>query len=132
MQALSSKIDGVELRLLEANDKTYGSINTATKNMFNEHSVQLSSYLSRLESLEKFYEKLSSRFGSLDNTVQKLKNESENHSSKISMNTDAIDTLKTLLSLRVDWDQLIIDVKLLKDIIEKNEGGSKTSKIIIG
>ena len=102
MQALSSKIDGVELRLLEANDKTYGSINTATKNMFNEHSVQLSSYLSRLESLEKFYEKLSSRFGSLDNTVQKLKNESENHSSKISMNTDAIDTLKTLLSLRVD------------------------------
>ena len=132
MQALSSKIDGVELRLLEANDKTYGSINTATKNMFNEHSVQLSSYLSRLESLEKFYEKLSSRFGSLDNTVQKLKNESENHSSKISMNTDAIDTLKTLLSLRVDWDQLIIDVKLLKDIIEKNEGGSRTSKIIIG
>ena len=85
-----------------------------------------------MESLEKFYEKLSSRFGSLDNTVQKLKNESENHSSKISMNTDAIDTLKTLLSLRVDWDQLIIDVKLLKDIIEKNEGGSRTSKIIIG
>lgn len=102
IQSLNSKVDGIELRLHEANDKTYASINAATKNMFNEHSVQLSGYLSRLESLEKFYEKLSSRFGSIDNTVHKLKNDCDNNSSNIAVNSDDIYELKELLSLKAD------------------------------